>query len=71
MQLHLNHFEICLNGFQSNVNTILFAVVAKKYEIMANRIAGKSASAGDLPDREFIAEIPTSDLAQNGHVNHS
>ena len=69
--MHLNHFEICLNGFQSNVNTILFAVVAKKYEIMASHIAGKFGSEGGLPDREFIAEIPTSDLSQNGHVNHS
>lgn len=40
-------------------------------QIAANGIAGKSGTSGNLPQREFVTEIPTSDLAQNGHVNHS
>lgn len=39
-------------------------------QVAANGIAGKSGAAGNLPPREFVREIPTPDLAQNGHVNH-
>ncbi|MGC3965312.1 MAG: ABC transporter substrate-binding protein [Rhodocyclaceae bacterium] len=40
-------------------------------QVAPNRIAGDTQAPGDLAKRDLVAQVPTSNDAQDGHVDHS
>jgi hypothetical protein len=61
--MHLLNERRCLRDVRT-------ASLNRCANLSANCVAGKSGAARNLSKREFVAEIPTSNTAQNGHVNH-